>query len=222
MPTSTLLDRDPVPVSAPRPASEPVARFEKKDRAAPERDLACRGDTGEAATDDDHVLLHASTTRASRPTAPSTRTSSGLTSTSAISGCAAAKRDSAATARAAAATSSRRAAAGAEQQRRGDERANERLGRRSVDRRERDRDVAGELGVDAAGADDDERPEARVAARADEQLEAGRHVLCGLDRERLRSEPGGEVVERGAERSLVAEAEGDAAGVGLVQERRAP
>src|SRR5207344_983092 len=93
---------------APRPAAEPVARFEEKDRPAPERNLACRGDTGEAPADNDHVLLHASTTRASRPTTPSMRTSSGLTSTSLISGCAAAKLDSATTARAAASTSSRR------------------------------------------------------------------------------------------------------------------
>ena len=56
--------------------------------------------------------------------------------------------------------------------------------------------VAEQLGVHAAGADDDDRPEARIPARADEQLEAGGGVLGRLDRVRAARQP----LERGGQR----------------------
>ena len=114
--------------------------------------------------------------RASRPTAPAGEASSGLISISAISGWAAATRESAAAASAAARTSTGarpRAPVSTPAPRSGAETGLELVGRR---RRERDPDVAEQLGVDAAEADEDERAEARVAAAADDQLDAARRV----------------------------------------------
>ena len=139
-----------------------------------------------------------------------------MTSTSATSGCAAAKRDSGRDASRRGRDVERRAAAGAGEQRRARERRISSSAAVLVDRCERDGRVAEELGVDPARADDDERPEARVAPRADEQLEPGRHVLQRLDGERLRRQPRGDRRSRRSS-SLVVEAEHDAARVRLVQ-----
>src|SRR5437660_9511134 len=108
-------------------------------------------------------------------------------------------------------------ATGSREQGRGDERVDELLRSRLIDRGERDGDVAKQLGVETTGGDHHERPEARVAPRTDEQLESHRHALGRLDRERLRREPRDEVVERLSKLKLVAESEDDAARVRLVQ-----
>ena len=47
-----------------------------------------------------------------------------------------------------------------------------RVGGRGVDRREPDRDVVEDLGQDAAEADEDGRPELRVAAQPEDELDA--------------------------------------------------
>ena len=54
------------------------------------------------------------------------------------------------------------------------------------DRGERDGDVAEELRVDAAEADEGDRPEAHVAAHADDQLDALAERRHALDRVRDR------------------------------------
>ena len=68
----------------------------------------------------------------------------------------------------------RRAAADTAQDPRAAELVEHRLGRRGVERREPDRDVVEDLGQDPAQADQDGRPELRVAAQAHDQLHAGR------------------------------------------------
>ena len=157
------------------------------------------------------------TIRASSPSAPSGVASSGLISISAISGCSAATRESAAAARGGGADVHRRPAAGAVQKRRHPERAQERLGGGLGHRRERDGDVLDDLRVETARADEQDGPEARVALGADDQLEPGGERRHRLDRVRGRVERRLHPLERLVQLRRVAETDGDAAGVRLVQ-----
>ncbi len=110
--------------------------------------------------------------RASSAQAPDGVTSSGLTSSSAISGCAAATREIVATAAAAASRSTAgrprtpRRSGGAAQ------RLEQAPRRRLVDRCEGERGVLEHLDERAAEADEHDRAEARVLAGADDQLDA--------------------------------------------------
>ena len=140
------------------------------------------------------------TIRASRAVAPDGVTSSGLISSSAISGWAAAYSLRRATVRAAAAMSTPDAAAVLAEQRRSAQ-PHQHAGRLGlVDRRERDLDVAQHLGGGTAHADQDGRAEARIPPGADDQLDTAAQVGHLLDRERRRVELGDQPFVRLEER----------------------
>ena len=154
--------------------------------------------------------------RASRPTAPSGVTSKGLTSTSAISVCAAAKRESAAAARAAA-----RRSTGGRPRPPANSCAprNESRSRSAVFSSSGASAVCTSLKsrVDAAEADERQRPEALVAPTADDDLHPlaqRRHALQG---EAVLAEPRRELRIGGPEPALVGDVEHHPTLVGLVQ-----
>ena len=145
-------------------------------------------------------------------------TSSGLISISAISGCSAATRESAAAARAAAPTSTGGRPRAPSRSGATAQRAEERLGRLLRHRRERDGDVLDDLRVEAARADEQDRPEARVALRA--RRSARRRRESGaIARPSTTAAQAPSPSASSASRSSPAsrEADGDAAGVRLVQ-----
>ena len=85
------------------------------------------------------------------------------------------------------------------------------------DGRERHRQVAEELGGDAAQAHQGNRPEAPIAFHADQQLEAARKRRLRLDGETRWVESGLHLAKRICELPFVSDREADAAGVALVR-----
>ena len=145
-------------------------------------------------------------------------TSRGLTSSSAISGCAAIASPRATTARAAAPDVDGGPAAHAVQHGRGAQRAQQALGGGGVERRQGEGGVAQRLDQDPAQADQDDGAEARVARRADHELDAVAHVGRALDEEQLRREAPGHLGRGRAQLAGVGEPDAHAAGVRLVHE----
>ena len=87
----------------------------------------------------------------------------------------------------------------------------------AVERRQPDGDVLERLRIDAAQADQRDRPEPRIAAGADDQLDALAERRHPLDRELRRGEPLLHVARGRLQLAGVGQPDPHAAGVGLVQ-----